>query len=203
MAATVLASQAAVLRSLQTELLDSDNAQLEVLRAELARCIEQERSLSSQLAAARRQSAAKAAESDELRTQLERQSKRAAWELRKVSEAAAAASATAATAAISAEEKLRAEVARQSVQLQKQEVELKTVHGKVKALRHRLDEQALHRGQAAFLDQLSQPALKSMNGSELAPEAECSSSEAAEDVMATKDTLGPLQDAFIARVLGY
>ena len=223
-ASCALAAQAALLRSLHDERGHIVQLELQDLRTELARCMDREGHLMKQLTVAQRQLAASAGEAEDLRRQLERQTKLAAWEARKASEAAAAASTSVASMAASTEEKLRAEIARQAALLQKQESELKAAQMKEKTLRRRLDEHSLQRDQHALISQLaakhvpSHPPVSRAANDSAAAEHEVAAPPEREAVKAgdpghgaagipdpqhADDALISMQDAFIARLLRF
>ena len=203
----ILAAQCEYLRSLRSDLASNDASSLDSLRRELATRRERERQLTAQLAAAQRESAAHRAENEDLRLKLERQAKAHAWDMRKRNEATATASAAAASAVESVEARNQAQLSKQAAQLQKQESELKAAHAKIRALRHRLDDNALQRSQDALISRCILPAgqhtqLEGEAANE-PPSSEAPAQEEAQPIADAKDALESQQEAFIARVLGY
>lgn len=150
-AASVLAAQSALLRSLRSEAANSANDELSALRAEVTRRAAKERGLVAELAEAQRQLTAQGTEVKDLRLQLERVSKRSSWELRKTREHATDAAVIAAREAAETQKQQRAELEKQAAQIRKLDAELQTAQAKVRSLRRRLEDEVLRKGQDALL----------------------------------------------------
>lgn len=208
MASGVLLAQGAALRALREDATNFCDATEGALRQEVRRGLERERQLELRLASAHRTASAAAVEAESLQTLLtqakadaEARAKRAAWDIRKRDEAAAAAVTATATTVREAQATLQAQVARQEVQLRKQESDLKAAHAQIRTLQHRLHDRTLLQQQQQFAEREFEGITATDN--EIRPNEEAVEMELQPPGAGEYVPLVPLQDDFIARTLGY